>query len=195
MYVTNNGTTDYQISEELIPTNFGVDTTNDYITVGYNRLPTGTKLTYGPTGGPGTDAALTGLSLNTVYYMRKVSDNQISLHPNASDATNNLNKVDLTNNPSTSNPRIFRTDANPNPTFNIKSGDTFYVVQNLASGNFVFLDYAAGGYEADRVLKQTNVQSAVMRNNLSGIGSRVDPWVWNTAYWPCLLYTSPSPRD
>ena len=69
LYVTNNGTTDYQIAEELIPENFGVDTTNDYITVGNNRLPTATKLTYAPTGGPGTDAALTGLSLNTVYYL------------------------------------------------------------------------------------------------------------------------------
>ena len=184
LYVTNNGTTDYQIAEELIPENFGVDTTNDYITVGYNRLPTATKLTYAPTGGPGTDAALTGLSLNTVYYMRKISDNQISLHPTGSDATNNLNKVDLTNNPSISNPRIFRTDASANPTLNIKSGDKIYVVQNLASGNWVFLDYAAGGYEADRVLNQTNVQNSTMRNNLSGTGSRVDPWLWNTSYWP-----------
>ncbi len=184
LYVTNNGTTDYQIAQELIPQQSGVDVNNNTITVTRFKMTDGTKVTYAPTGGPGTDAVLTGLTQNTVYYIKQVDYDKISLHPTPSDAINNTNIVNLTNNPTINDPLIFRTDAQANPTFNIKSGDKLSVVQNLASGNFVFLDYTAGGYEADRVLNSTNVHDSTMASGLTGTGSRVDPWIWNTAYWP-----------
>ena len=97
LYVTNNGTTSYLVQDELIPESNGVDNSTDVITLTHrmgSNLTTGTKVTYN---GQGTNTAvITGLTVNTVYYMRRIGPNKITLHTSQSDANGGTNEVDVT---------------------------------------------------------------------------------------------------
>ena len=110
-YVTNSGTSSWQISEELKPTSTGSSNQIDINGSMGQDFTTGTKLTYN---GTGTDV-INGLSSGNVYYMRRVDDNTITLHNSASDANNNAAVVTTTYT-SMSDPKSFRTDAQTNPT-------------------------------------------------------------------------------
>ena len=97
LYVTNNSDTSYLIQDELIPASNGVDNSTDVITLTHrmgSNLTTGTKVTYN---GQGTNTAvITGLTVNTVYYMRRIGPNKITLHTSQAGANDNNNRVDVT---------------------------------------------------------------------------------------------------
>ena len=90
-YVTNSGTSSWQIAEELKPTSSGSSNTISINGSMGQDFTTGTKLTYN---GEGTDV-FSGLSAGNVYYMRRVSNNEITLHNSASDANNNAGIIPI----------------------------------------------------------------------------------------------------
>ena len=178
-YVTNSGTVSYQIAEELIPTSYGQS--SNIITVNYmgDNFTTGTKLTYN---GQGTDV-IGGLSSGNVYYMRRVSDNTITLHDTAAHATANTNiqTVSQTNLP---DPLRFKTDAQTNPAITINRGDfmRFYTHATTDGGDFRVCDFTAGAsYASDRHYHDTtnNTDSA---RGVSGNGTYATPYLWDTMY-------------
>ena len=180
-YVTNSGTVSYQIAEELKPNSYGVS--NNVISVsGYmgDNFTTGTKLTYN---GQGTDV-IQGLSSGTVYYMRRVTDNTITLHNSASNANSNSGIISCTQT-SLPDPLRFRTDAQTNPTITCNRNDDlyFYTHATTDGGQFRICDFLAGaGYNADRDLhNQDNLQNSSM--DVSGSGTYASPYFWDTRYW------------
>ncbi len=180
-YVTNSGTVSYQIAEELVPTSYGQS--SNIITVNYmgDNFTTGTKLTYN---GQGTDVISGGLSQGNVYYMRRVSDNQITLHPDATAANNNTGII-TANQTSLSDPLRFKTDAQTNPaiTCNVNDELYFYTHATTDGGDFRICDFLAGsGYNADRDLHNVeNVRSSTY--DVSGSGTYASPYKWETKYW------------
>ena len=178
-YVTNSGTQSYQIAEELKPSSWSV--TNNVITVsGYmgDNFTTGTKLTYN---GQGTDV-ITGLSSGNVYYMRRVSDNEITLHPDAGAANSNTS-IQTCSSTSLSDALRFRTDAQTNPAITCNRCDKlyFYTHATTDGGNFRICDFLAGaGYNADRDLHDS---TKVRYSQVTGSGTYASPYYWETRYW------------
>ncbi len=97
-----------------------------------------TKVTYN---GQGTNsAAISGLTVNNVYYMRRVGPNKITLHNSSSDATNNQNIVTCSST-SLTDAKRFRTDAAVNPTITVKRGEKLYWYSHaVTQGNFRVCD-------------------------------------------------------
>jgi len=180
-YVTNSGTVSYQIAEELVPTSYGQS--SNIITVNYmgDNFTTGTKLTYN---GQGTDVISGGLSQGNVYYMRRVSDNQITLHPDATAANNNTGII-TANQTSLSDPLRFKTDAQTNPaiTCNVNDELYFYTHATTDGGDFRICDFLAGsGYNADRDFHNVdNLRSSSL--DVTGSGTYASPYKWETKYW------------
>ena len=181
-YVTNSGTSSWQIAEELRPQS-GTGSNSVIGISGYmgENLTTGTKLTYN---GQGTDI-LNGLSAGNVYYMRRVDDNDITLHNSASDAINNTGIIPVTYT-SMSDPKHFRTDAQTNPTITLGKGDQtyWYTSDHTAGGEFRIFDATPGlTYAANRNLHENdNLESTLYR--ITGSGTFADPYDWNTErYW------------
>ena len=128
-----------------------------------DNFTTGTKLTYN---GQGTDI-LNGLSAGNVYYMRRVDDNDITLHNSASDAINNTGIITVSYT-SMSDPKSFRTDAQTNPTITLGKGDNTYwfTSDHTAGGEFRIFDSTPGlTYSAERSLHV----SANLSSNLQKI--------------------------
>ena len=179
-YVTNSGTVSYQIAEELVPSSWSVS--NNVITVNYmgDNFTTGTKLTYN---GQGTDV-ITGLSSGNVYYMRRVSDNEITLHPDAGAANSNTS-IQTCSSTSLSDALRFRTDAQTNPTITCYSNDKlyFYTHATTDGGQFRICDFLGGsGYNADRDFHNVdNLRSS--NQDVSGSGTYASPYYWETRYW------------
>ena len=181
IYVTNTGTTSYNIAEEIRP--YSVDTGTDVISVNYMgaNLTTGTKVTYN---GQGADV-ITGLSSGNVYYMRRVSDNTITLHGSANDANNNsgIINVDWT---SLSDPKRFRTDAVANASLTASRGDEFlfYTHATTDGGNFRVADFSQGAaYDATRHYHSDDNVDGDGTSRVTGDGSYASPYTWDTAYW------------
>ena len=186
-YVTNSGTVSYQIAEELKPSSWSV--TNNVITIsGYmgDNFTTGTKLTYN---GQGTDV-IDGLSSGNVYYMRRISDNEITLHGSPSDASSNTG-IQTCSSTSLSDALRFRTDAQTNPAITCNRNDKlyFYTHATTDGGQFRICDFLAGaGYNADRDLhNQDNLQNSSM--DVTGSGTYASPYFWDTGYWYPVSYT------
>ena len=180
-YITNAGTQSYEIAEEIEPIN-NQTVNNNVITVNYmgDNLTTGTKLTYN---GQGT-AVLPQLSSGNVYYMRRVSDNQISLHDTASNAqdpsgTAGIQSVTALYN---TDPLRFRTDAQTNPAITMYVGDDvyFYTHATTDGGDFRVCDFTAGSsYSSDRHYHDaTNNTDA--NHDVTGTGAWLDPYYWDT---------------
>ena len=179
-YVTNSGTSSWQISEELKPTNTGSNNQIDINGSMGQDFTTGTKLTYN---GTGTDV-INGLSSGNVYYMRRVDDNTITLHNSVSDANNNAAAI-TTSYTSMSDPKSFRTDAQTNPTITLGKGDNTYwhSSDHTAGGEFRLFDATTGlTYASDRSLHENdNLTSSTLR--VSGSGTYASPYDWNTEYY------------
>ena len=179
-YVTNSGTVSYQIAEELVPTSYGQSSNIITVNTMGDNFTTGTKLTYN---GQGTDV-IGGLSSGNVYYMRRVSDNQITLHNSASNANSNSGIL-TANQTSLSDPLRFKTDAQTNPTISCNVNDElyFYTHATTDGGNFRICDFLAGaGYNADRDLHIVdNLQNSNM--DVTGSGTYASPYKWETKYW------------
>ena len=178
-YVTNNGTSTYEIAEELVPVSWNLN--NNQITVNSydpTQLPNGTKLTYN---GQGTDV-ITGLSSGQVYYMRSVSSNQITLHDTASNAQDPSGTAGIQSCTAGSlpDPLRFRTDASSNVTITAIVGDElkFYDHATTAGGNFRICDFVAGSvYNSDRDL---HLPVNVIDSAVSGNGTYASPYLWDT---------------
>ena len=178
-YVTNSGTSSWQISEELKPTNTGSNNEIDINGSMGQDFTTGTKLTYN---GTGSDV-INGLSSGNVYYMRRVDDNTITLHNSASDANNNVAAV-TTSYTSMSDPKSFRTDAQTNPTITIGKGDNTYwhTSDHTAGGEFRIFDATPGlTYVADRSLHVSDNLSQNIQV-INGSGTYASPYDWDTQY-------------
>ena len=182
-YVTNSGTQSYQIAEELIPSTYQGGGSNLISLTHYmgNDFQNGTKLTYN---GQGTDV-IGGLSSGNVYYMRRVSDNGISLHNSASNAQDSSGTAGIVTISATSmtTPLRFRTDAQTNPaiTCNVNDDLYFYTHATTDGGNFRICDFLGGaGYNADRDLHDS---TKIRQSVVSGSGTFSDPYRWQTRYW------------
>ncbi len=180
IYVTNTGTTSYNIAEEIRP--YSADSTTDVISVNYmgTNLTTGTKVTYN---GQGADV-ITGLSSGNVYYMRRVSDNTITLHGSANDATNNSGIINVQWT-SLSDPKRFRTDAVANASLTASRGDIFYFYTHATTdgGNFRVADFSQGAaYDADRHYHSDDNFGGDGAADVTGSGTYESPFEWDTAY-------------
>ena len=179
-YVTNSGTSSWQIAEELLPQSSG---TSNEITINGSMgqdFTTGTKLTYN---GTGTDV-INGLSSGNVYYMRRVDDNTITLHNSVSDANNNAAAI-TTSYTSMSDPKRFRTDAQTNPTITLGKGDNTYwhSSDHTAGGEFRLFDATTGlTYSAERSLHVSDNLSQNIQV-INGSGTYASPYDWDTQYY------------
>ena len=175
-YVTNSGTSSWQISEELKPTSSGSSNQIDISGSMGDDFTTGTKLTYN---GTGTDI-INGLSAGNVYYMRRIDVNTITLHNSLSDANNNVGVV-TTSYTSLSDPKSFRTDPQTNPTITLGKGDQTYwhTSDHTAGGKFRIFDATTGlTYAADRSLHESdNINTG---NTIFGSGTYENPYDWDT---------------
>ena len=184
-YVTNSGTQSYQMAEELIPNDYQSGSSNLVTLTHYmgNDFQSGTKLTYN---GQGTDVIPGGLSSGQVYYMRRVSDNAISLHNSASNAQDPSGTAGIVtiNSISMSDPLRFRTDAigpNPSITCNVNDELYFYDHATTAGGDFRICDFLGGsGYNADRDLHDS---TKIRKTEVDGSGTYSNPYRWRTRYW------------
>ena len=179
-YVTNSGTSSWQIAEELKPTSSG---SSNIITINGamgDNFTTGTKLNYT---GQGTQI-FSGLTANNVYYMRRVSDTTITLHSSASDANNNVGIVPISYSSMNTDPRNFRTDAQTNPTITLGKGDEAYwhSSDHTAGGEFRLFDATTGlTYASNRSLHvNDNLASG---SAVSGSGTYASPYDWDTEYY------------
>ena len=178
-YVTNSGTSSWQISEELKPTSTGSNNEIDINGSMGQNFTTGTKLTYNGTG----TQVINGLSSGNVYYMRRVDNNTITLHNSASDANNNAAVV-TTSYTSMGDPKSFRTDAQTNPTITLGKGDNTYwhSSDHTAGGEFRLFDATTGlTYAADRSLHVSD--NLASGSAVSGSGTYASPYDWDTQYY------------
>ena len=187
LYVTNNGTSNYLVQDELIPATNSVDNSTDVITLTHRlgaNLTTGTKVTYN---GQGTNTAvITGLTVNTVYYMRRIGPNKITLHTSQAGANDNNNRVDVTSTSLTDAKRL-RTDAVDSPTITVKRGEKLYWYDHaMNQGNFRLCDVTttSGAYNAERVLSDSSKLSSYTTVAVSGSGTYNDPWYMDTKNYP-----------
>ena len=192
IYVTNNGTTSYEVSDWIEPSwnvNGNVITTNYHMG---DDLITGTKLTYsgGVGGNGGATEVLGGLSSGNVYYMRRITSTTFTLHPTSSDAQNDTNIITVTSNSSMSSGSDvvvrFQTDAETNPTIQVGRGDKLYFyTYDITQGNFRVCDFSVGSsYAADRTLHDsTNLGSSASNVRITGDGTYTSPFYWETGYY------------
>ena len=186
-YVTNTGTTSYQVAEWIVPNgtvNNNILTADHYMG---DNLDTGTKLTFngGQGGNGGATAGISGLVAGNVYYMRRITDQTFSLHPTANDAQNDTNIVTCSSSNVSSNPIRFQTDAQTNPTITVGRGDRMYFyTYDMTQGNFRICDFSTGSsYAVDRTYHSTtNLANATQSALVSGNGSYSSPYYWQTGY-------------
>ena len=186
-YVTNTGTSSYQVAEWIEPSG---TVSNNVLTADHymgDNLDTGTKLTYngGFGGNGGATSIISGLSANSVYYMRRITDQTFSLHPTANDAQNNTNIVPCSSSNVSTNPVRFQTDAQTNPTITVGRGDRMYFyTYDMTQGNFRICDFSTGSsYAADRTYHTTdNLSNATQSAVVSGTGAYSNPFYWQTGY-------------
>ena len=186
-YVTSTGTTSYQVAEWIVPNG---TVSNNVLTADHYmgaNLDTGTKLTFngGYGGNGGATAGIAGLVVNTVYYMRRITDQTFSLHPTANDAQNDTNIVTCSSSNVSSNPIRFQTDAQTNPTITVGRGDRMYFyTYDLTQGNFRVCDFSTGSsYAADRTYHSTtNLANSTQSAVVTGTGSYSNPFYWQTGW-------------
>ncbi len=190
LYVTNNGTTSYLVQDELKPDSNNQVSSN-VITLSHrmgSNLTTGTKITYN---GQGTNTAiLGGLTVNNVYYMRRVGPRKITLHNSQSDATNNQNIVTCSS-ASLTDAKRFRTDTAVNPTITVKRGERLYwYTHAMNQGTFAICEVTptSGAYSADRDLTtQSNLSNQTYPAEayyVSGSGTYASPFFMDTEHYP-----------
>tara|TARA_B100001989_G_scaffold10765_1_gene6887 strand:+ start:839 stop:3367 length:2529 start_codon:yes stop_codon:yes gene_type:complete len=194
IYVTNNGTTSYEVSDWIEPSwsvNSNIISTYSGYHMGDNLI-TGTKLTYngGVGGNGGATEVLGGLSSGNVYYMRRITSTTFTLHPTSSDAQNDTNIITVTSNSSMSSGSDvvvrFQTDAETNPTIQVGRGDRLYFyTYDITQGNFRVCDFSVGSsYAADRTLHDdTNLGGSASGVEITGDGTYTSPFYWQTGYY------------
>ena len=180
-YVTNNGTSSYNLLEQWYVSNFNL--TSDTLTLTQHLLQTGNPVVWNPDSLSGSISPLVN---NTTYYVIKVDGNTIKLAATLDDATNGIS-INLSAVTGSWNliplRRAFNVLYN-NYQIDVEMGDTlnFIVNDTTSGGNFFLIDTPSTGYAANRVLSTTNYVSESYKVFPTGQGT--SNVVWNVEGWP-----------
>ena len=183
--VTANGTSGYYMQETWTPSS--LSTTTNTLTVPYNNvLSTGTELVFIPSGGNATNV-ITGLELNTSYYVIRVSDTEIKVAANLTDA-NNGSEINLSAAPSagwSSTTKFFKPQAgSSNVTIETYQGDTLSF--NVDATGLNICD--GSSYVGNKVLSNANGTAGTLTENpynssgyITNVGTT--SFTFDTRYW------------
>lgn len=190
--IRNISNSSYRVLEEFYTGWSSNNITENTIQLNHvHDLSTGDALHWAP-GETDNSLNLNGLTLNTIYYVIVVDNQNIKLAASASDASNGI-AVDLLG--STTGPnsgyagnsstvsffRTLDTSANDNATITALQGDylTFYVDDQ--SGGDLFLLGNTDSYDSNKLLTEANMGGHQYRNNPSGNGTSTI--TWSTQAW------------
>lgn len=176
-YVTNNGTSSYNLLEQWYPSN--LSTANDTLTLTQHILQTGNPVRWNP-GGAVTGTSITGLTNDTTYYVIRVDGNTIKLAATLDDATNGI-AVNITGSVGNYGLIPLRREFNVlynNYQIDVEMGDTltFLVNDTTSGGQFFLIDSPTTGYAANRVLNTTNFQAQSYQVFPTGQGTSTVSW-------------------
>lgn len=180
-YVTNNGTSSYNLLEQWYVSNYNL--TSDTLILTQHLLQTGNPVVWNPDSLSGSISPLVN---NTTYYVIKVDGNTIKLAATLDDATNGIS-INLSSVTGSWNliplRRAFNVLYN-NYQIDVEMGDTlnFIVNDTTSGGNFFLIDTPSTGYAANRVLSTTNYVSESYKVFPTGQGT--SNVVWNVEGWP-----------
>ena len=181
--VTANGTTSYYLQETWQPT--GLDVASDTLTVPYNDvLTTGTELKFIPSGGDATNV-IGGLALNTSYWVIRVSNTEIKLAQDSTDAGNNT-AITLTGIPSAgwgSTTKFFKPQSgSSNQAITTYQGDQ--LIFNVDATGFHIC--SGSSYDANKTLESANAANiAHQPGNTAGYltDNGTTTVTFETKYW------------
>lgn len=191
-YVTNNGTSSYNLLEQWFLSNYSL--ASDTLSITQHILQTGNPVVWNPDSLTGS---ITPLVNNTTYYVIKVDGNTIKLAATLEDATNGI-AINLTAVSGSWNliplRRAFNVLYN-NYQIDVEMGDTlnFVVNDTTSGGQFYIIDSPSTGYAANRVLNTTNFDAQSYQVFPSGQGtSNIS---WNAEGWPQTEDENQNPDD
>lgn len=192
-YVTNNGTSSYNLLEEWYISNFS--TANDTLTLTQHILQTGNPVVWNPSSLAGV--SITPLVNNTTYYVIKVDGNTIKLAATLDDATNGI-AINLTAVSGSWNTTPIRRAFNVlynNYQIDVEMGDTlnFTINDTTSGGNFFLIDSPSTGYAANRVLSTTNYAGESYKTFPTGQGT--SSVSWTVRGWPQTEDENQYPED
>lgn len=198
-YVTNNGTTSYNLLEEFRADTY--DVANDFVYINRHGLQTGDPLVYNPNNISTSLFNFVGYTTGQTYYVIRVDSGTIKLALTAQDATDNI-AVNLTSVTGSWNSysmfrRVFNVLYN-NYTIDVEAGDTlnFTIVDTTSGGNFFLIDSPTTGYAVNRVLNTTNRNdpgyTTLPTNSGSGASGSV---VWEVKGWHQTETENGNPQD
>ena len=196
-YVTNNGTTSYNLLEEFRANT--ADVASNTVFINRHGLQTGDPLVYNPSNIATSFGNFVGYTTGQTYYVIRIDGGAIKLALTAQDATNNI-AVDLTNvTGSWTSYTIFRRVFNVlynNYTIDVEAGDTlnFTIVDTTSGGNFFLIDSPTTGYAANRILgyRGDTGYTTYPTNNSSGASGSV---VWEVKGWHQTETENGNPQD
>lgn len=192
-YVTNNGTSSYNLLEQWYVSNYSL--ANDTLTLTQHLLQTGNPVVWNPDSS--SVGSITPLVNNTTYYVIRVDSNTIKLAATLDDATNGI-AINLS---AVSNSwniiplrRAFNVLYN-NYQIDVEMGDilNFIVNDTTSGGNFFLIDTPSTGYAANRVLNTTNYQTESYKSFPTGQGT--SNIVWEVQGWPQTENENQYPDD
>jgi len=192
-YVTNNGTSSYNLLEQWYLSNYSI--ANDTLTLTQHTLVTGNPVVWNPSSSTGV--TITPLVNNTTYYVIKVDGNTIKLAATLDDATNGI-AINLTavsgNWNTTPLRRAFNVLYN-NYQIDVEIGDTlkFEVNDTGSGGNFFLIDSPSTGYAANRVLSTANFAPYTYKTFPTGQGTT--DVTWQVRGWPQTESENMSPEE
>jgi hypothetical protein len=158
-YVTNNGTSSYNLLEEFVLNTYNA--TTDLLYINRHGLQTGDTLVYNPNNIPTSTVNFATFTTGQTYYVIRVDGGTIKLALTAEDAANSIGiNFDAATGAWSTVP-LFRRGFNVlynNYTIDVEAGDTlnFTIVDTTSGGNFFLIDSPTTGYAANRVLNTTN---------------------------------------
>lgn len=191
--IRNISNSSYRVLEEFYTGWSNNNITENTIQLTYiHDLSTGDAIHWAP-GETDNSFNLNGLTLDTIYYVIVVDNQNIKLAASASDASNGI-AVDLlgsTTGPNSSYAgnsstvsffRTLDTSVNDNATITALQGDylTFYVDDQ--SGGDLFLLGNTDSYDSNKLLNQANFGNVTYRNDPNGNGTSTI--TWSTQAWP-----------
>ena len=183
-YVTNNGTSSYNLLEQWYVNNYNL--TSDTLTLTQHLLQTGNPVVWNPDSLSGSYGSISPLVNNTTYYVIKVDGNTIKLAATLDDATNgiSINLSAVTGSWYTIPLRRAFNVLYNNYQIDVEMGDTlnFIVNDTTSGGQFYIIDSPSTGYAANRVLNANNYASESYKNFPTGQGT--SNVAWNVVGWP-----------